>query len=266
MLVIAHRGNNKEAFENSFGAYEKSVACGADRIELDVMLTKDGHAVINHDDHLMHATGKNLYCSELTRNELRGLRQVGGESVPFLDEVVERFLPRIELNIEIKGNNPASASAVSKIISKHPLREKIIVSCFSPDPLIYMRDHCPDIKRACLTGDDEIPWPNFSHLAILNFMQMTNSHIVHPRIGQISEIFMEQCKFRGWKVFSWSPMIGEDQARESWWIMLKTLGVDGHCTNYPTEFTQWLKNEEKFEARIKNIVNSGKPNGGQYAY
>jgi hypothetical protein len=48
--------------------------------------------------------------------------------------------------------------------------------------------------------------------------------------------------------------------------MLKTLGVDGHCTNYPTEFTQWLKNEEKFEARIKNIVNSGKPNGGQYAY
>lgn len=266
MLVIAHRGNNKEAFENSFNAYEKSVQCGAARIELDVMLTKDGHAVINHDDHLMHATGKDLYCSHMTRSEINVLKQSGGERVPFLDEVIERFLPQIEINIEIKGNDPESARAVSKIIRNHPLREKIIVSCFSPEPLIYMRDHCPDIQRACLTGDDEMPWPYFSHMAILNFMQMTNASIVHPRMGQLSEAFMEQCKFRGWKVFTWAPMIGEDVARESWWIMLKTLEVDGHCTNYPRELIQWLSHENAFNAKITQILNSDNFSGGQHAY
>jgi glycerophosphoryl diester phosphodiesterase len=256
MLVIAHRGNNKEAFENSFTAYEKSVESGAHRIELDVMLTRDGHAVINHDDHLMHATGKNLFCSKLHRAEFRGLRQIHGDAVPFLDEVVERFLGRIELNIEIKGNNPAAAAAVQKIIGNHPLRDKIIVSCFFPEPLIYMRDHCPDVQRACLTGDDDLPWPFFSHLAIVNFMQMTSSHIVHPRMGQISENFMDQCRSRGWKVFTWAPMVGEDVARESWWAMLRTMGVDGHCTNYPRELHQWLEQEEAFDVKLQKLVGS----------
>ena len=253
MIVIAHRGNNKEAFENSFSAYEKSVTCGADRIELDVFLTKDGHAVINHDNHLMHATGKNLYCSDMTRAELKHINQVNGDPVPFLDEAVDRFLSRIELNIEIKGNDPESARAVRDIIGKHPLRNKIIVSSFFPEPLIYMRDKCPDIRRACLTGDTEIPWPYFAHLAIVNFMQMTSCDIVHPRIGQICESFMDQCRARSWKVDTWAPMDGEEQARESWWTLLKTHHVDGHCTNYPTEFIRWLKNEELIDNRAQSL-------------
>ena len=258
MIVIAHRGNNKEAFENSFSAYEKSVECGADRIELDVLLTKDGHAIINHDDHLMHSTGKNLYCSKLTRNELKKLRQVNGDPIPFLDEVVDQFLSRIELNIEIKGNNPESARAVCEILNNHPLREKIIVSCFFPEPLIYMREKSPDIKRACLTGDIEVPWPHFSHLSILNFMQMTSCNIVHPRISQICESFMDQCQARSWKVFTWAPMDGEEQARESWWTLIRTLGVDGHCTNYPTEFKQWLNTEDLIDQRAQRIVTLNK--------
>jgi glycerophosphoryl diester phosphodiesterase len=256
MLVIAHRGNNKEAFENSFLAYEKSVECGAQRIELDVTLTRDGHAVINHDDHLMHATGKNLYCSKLHRAEFKGLTQRNGQPVPFLDEVVERFLDRIEINIEIKGRNPAAAQAVQKIIGHHRLRHKIIVSCFYPEPLLYMRDQCSDIQRACLTGDDDLPWPFFSHLAIVNFMQMVSSTIVHPRMSQISENFMDQCHARAWKVYTWSPMTGEDVARESWWTMLRSLGVDGHCTNYPRELCEWLKSEHQFDVKAQKLLAS----------
>lgn len=257
MLVIAHRGNNKEEFENSFSAYEKSVSCGAHRIELDVLLTKDGHAVINHDDHLMHSTGKNLYCSELTRKEFSHLQLQNGDPVPFLDEVVERFLDRIQLNIEIKGNNPESARAVRDIVGKHRLVDKIVVSSFCPEPLIYLRDYCPNIARACLTGDDELPWPNFAHLAVLNFMHMTSSNIVHPRMSQLSEQFMDQSRSRGWKVYTWSPMIGEDQDRESWWTMLKSLEVDGHCTNYPKEFILWQKNEAAADQRSQQLLNFG---------
>ena len=266
MLVIAHRGNNKEAFENSFSAYEKSVECGADRIELDVVLSKDGHAVINHDDHLMHATGKSLYCSRLTRAEISSLKQVHGEPVPFLDEVVERFLGRIELNIEIKGNNPDAGRAVGAIIGRHSQRDRVIVSSFFPEALIYMRDHHSDIKRACLTGDDELPWPYFSHLAIVNFMAMTSANIVHPRMGMISDGFMDQCKARGWKVYTWSPMVGEDHARESWWTFLKALEVDGHCTNYPREFIQWQKNQKILDERAQRLISIGNIRGRDDAH
>ncbi len=178
MLVIAHRGNNKEALENSRDAYEKAIACGARRIELDVQLTRDGHAVINHDDSLFHTTGKHLYCSQLDRKQLSAIQLHNGEALPFLDEVIERFLPRIELNIEIKGNNPRLASATSKVLKGNPYREKLIISCFSPEPLLYMRDHDSDLKRACLVGDDAVPWPFFSHLSILNFMHMVSATII----------------------------------------------------------------------------------------
>jgi len=266
MLVIAHRGNNKEAFENSFSAYEKSVECGAHRIELDVVVSKDGHAVINHDNHLMHATGKSLYCSELTRAEISNLKLVNGEPIPFLDEVVERFLNRIELNIEIKGRSVASAKAVASIIARHANRDRVIVSSFFPESLIYLKENCPDIQRACLTGDDALPWPYFSHLAILNFMAITSANIVHPRMGMISEPFMDQCKARGWKVFTWSPMVGEDHARESWWTMLRALEVDGHCTNYPREFSQWLKNQNSLDERAMRLLNLGNIRGAHHAH
>jgi glycerophosphoryl diester phosphodiesterase len=266
MLVIAHRGNNKEAFENSFSAFEKSVECGAHRIELDVVLSKDGHAVINHDDHLMHATGKAIFCSKLTKVELANLKLLNGEPIPFLNEVVERFLGRIELNIEIKGNNAEAGRAVGDIIGRHSQRDKVIVSSFFPESLVYMRNHHPDIQRACLTGDDELPWPYFSHLAILNFMTMTASTIVHPRMGQISASFMDQCKSRGWKVFTWSPMVGEDHGREAWWTLLKTLDVDGHCTNFPRELGNWLRHQTALDERAKRLLTFGNFRGKQDAH
>jgi glycerophosphoryl diester phosphodiesterase len=266
MLVIAHRGNNKEAFENSFSAFEKSVESGAHRIELDVVLSKDGHAVINHDDHLMHSTGKHLYCSQLTRTEISAIKLLNGEPVPFLDEVVERFLNRIELNVEIKGNNPASGKVVGNIVGRHRLRDKVIASSFFPEALLYLRDHHPDIQRACLTGDDDLPWPHFAHLAIVNFMAMTSASIVHPRMGQVSAEFMDQSKARGWKVFTWAPMVGEDHSRESWWTYLKTLEVDGHCTNYPRELVGWLSTQKSLDDRAARLLTSANNKGLAHAY
>lgn len=253
MKIIAHRGNNKEALENSRDAYEKAVQCGAQRIELDVQLTKDGHAVINHDDHLIHTTGQNLLCSNLTRAELANIKLTSGEAIPFLDEVVQKFLPRIELNIEIKGNNPALAAATAKVLQGSNHRKKVIISCFEPLPLQYMRDHEPDLARACLVGDDELPWPFFSHLAPINFMQMTDAKIIHPRMDMVNANFMDQAKARGWKVYTWSPMIGEDQNRENIWITLMTMGVDGHCTNYPTEMKKWLSEIEEYQRHVKQL-------------
>ena len=256
MQVIAHRGNNKEALENSFTAYDKAVECGAIRIELDIQLTRDGHPVINHDDHLLHTTGKNLYCSNLDRSEFRRIPLLNGDPVPFLDEVLERYLPKIELNIELKGNLIATGANTAKVVTKSKYSDKIIFSSFCPEPLLAVRDKLPNVQRACLIGDDDIPWPQFSHLAVLNFMNMVGASIVHPRAGMVSEQFMDQAESRGWKVFTWSTMAGEDESKESVWTILKTLGVHGHCTNYPRELIKWLHESEMYDRKVKEIFKS----------
>lgn len=235
MLVIAHRGNNKEVLENSYDAYERAVQCGAKRIELDIQLTKDQVPVINHDDSLIHTTKKDLYCSDLTFAELKQIKLIDGTPIPTLDEVLERFLHRIELNIEIKGNEIASSVQTVKRLAKQPHRDRTIISSFHLEPLLYFKAHAPDLRRACLIGDDEVHWPHLAHKSALIFMQEADSKILHPRYDQVSENLMDQAIARGWQVFTWATMVGEDQCMHAIWTTLKSFGIDGHCTNYPRE-------------------------------
>ena len=49
-LIYAHRGASLDAPENTMAAFELAAQYGADGIELDVVLTKDGEVVVIHDD------------------------------------------------------------------------------------------------------------------------------------------------------------------------------------------------------------------------
>lgn len=240
MKVIAHRGANKEAFENSWEAYERAIAVGADRIELDVHLTKEGDLVIYHDFTPKTLNGITAPFSALSTKDIRKFKLPNGEAMPFLDEVCERLLPRIELNIEIKGRSTELADRVGRLSMGQSLRDKIIVSCFNREPLEHLAQHFPEIKRACLLGADNLGWPYFAHYAPGVFLDLAHTNILHPQLSLITPNLMDQAKARGWVVYGWSPMVGEDQDREGIWSMLKTLEVDGFCTNYPRELRNWL--------------------------
>jgi glycerophosphoryl diester phosphodiesterase len=241
MLVIAHRGANREATENSWSAFERAIDAKAERIELDVQLSKDGHAVIMHDDELLRMTGFDGRISRLTRPELQKLRLANGEPLPFLDEVVERLLPRIELNIEIKGTSEALAAVVGDLVAHHPRREAVIVSCFMAEPLVWLRRHAPEIRRACLWSIDTFQWPFFATLAPQVFLEKAGTNVLHPHAGLVTENLMDQARSRGWLVYAWSAMAGEEQDREGLWTALKTFGLHGLCTNYPRQLRSWLE-------------------------
>lgn len=241
MLVIAHRGANREALENSWSAFGKAVEGGAARIELDVQLSADGHAVVLHDDRLDRTVGQYGRISQLQRSELARLKLVNGEPIPFLDEVVERLLPKIELNIEIKGASEVLAAVVGRLVAKHPRREAVIVSSFCAEPLVWLRRHAPEIKRACLWSIDTFQWPRFATLAPQVFLERAGTNILHPHMGLVNENLMDQAAARGWLVYSWSPMAGEERDREGVWSALKTFGIHGHCTNYPRQLRRWLE-------------------------
>ncbi len=250
MLVIAHRGANKEALENSWEAFEKSIEIGADRIELDVHLSSDGHPVIFHDHILNPLFFKEMeYPCDiglLTRKQLLDFKLKNNESLPFLDEVLEKLLGRIELNIEIKGSSLELTQAVLELIERQSptLKQKIIVSSFRFEPLVYLADKAPDIRCAALWYKSQMYWPYLSLKLPKQFMEKCQTSIFHPLARDLDERLMDLARESGWIVYPWTEMKGEDHDKEKLWEKLLNFGVHGLCTNYPRELKLWLSNNK----------------------
>ena len=253
MLVIAHRGANKEALENSWQAFEAAIAGGAERIELDVHLTADGEIAINHDLELIATTGRRGDISGLSRGELESWPLKNGDPIPFLDQVIEKVLPRVELNIEIKGNSEGLAEKVALMVEDSGLDQKVVISSFCYEPLVYLWRHHPHLRRACLWGDWP-RWPWLSYQSPLVMMHECRANIFHPYTDWLDENIMEQAKARGWLVFPYVSMRGEEEDKQKLWSWLQSIGVDGLCTNYPRQMRQWLKDLKSERSMIQRLA------------
>ena len=147
VLNIAHQGGEDEFPSNTMYAFKRAVRAGADMLELDVGVTRDGKVVVSHDTTLDRTTnGKGTIASRTLRQirrldgaywfaagddayrhdrrraayRLRGIAtgkrkppkgfKRSDFRVPTLAQVLRAF-PRTPINIEIKGRTPAEADA-----------------------------------------------------------------------------------------------------------------------------------------------------------
>ena len=123
-VILAHRGASGLRPENTMPAYELALANGADILELDVRMTRDGRVVVFHDKNAKRVTGRDALIRELDFAELRKLdagrmfTRDGGRTYPFRDkgilvptlgEVLDKF-PLARVNIEIKQKKPSNPS------------------------------------------------------------------------------------------------------------------------------------------------------------
>ena len=252
MLVIAHRGANREAIENSWSAFDKAIAGGSQRIELDVQMTADGEAVIMHDDTLERTCGVDVSVASLTRAQLEAIKLLNGEQIPFLDDVLTKLLPLIELNVEIKDHTDRAAAEVARLLKKSNFLNRVVISSFYPAPLSYLANTNQDLQLACLWGD-VVTWPHFAAFSPPVFMQSCRAKIFHPWTNFLTFEVMEQARVRGWKVYPYTSYMGEESDRESLWALMQTFGVDGLCTNYPREFKEWLAKNSNADARLNAL-------------
>lgn len=70
-LIVAHRGASVAAPENTMTAFRLAVEMGADAIELDVHMTRDGQLAVIHDDTLDRTTNLRGPVGDRTMDELR---------------------------------------------------------------------------------------------------------------------------------------------------------------------------------------------------
>lgn len=109
-LISGHRGAAAYAPENTLAAFRAGWERGADLLEMDVQMTRDGHVVVIHDAALDRTTNGTGFVGEKTLPDLRVLdagfwfdAAFAGERIPTFEEVVAWAKGRIGLNVELKS-------------------------------------------------------------------------------------------------------------------------------------------------------------------
>jgi glycerophosphoryl diester phosphodiesterase len=129
-LIIGHRGASAVALENTIAAFEAAIAAGADGIEFDVRLSRDGVPVIIHDDTLSRTHGVRRRVVDLTAEELRSV------GVPSLRELFELMAGNgLLLCLEIKSREPELPELCCRMVREFGFEERVIVECFDLDVL-----------------------------------------------------------------------------------------------------------------------------------
>lgn len=106
VLVVSHRGEWRQAPENSLKAIELAIEVGADIVEIDVAKTKDGHLVLMHDKTINRTTTGKGNIADWTLDSLRTLKLRNGAGtpthhrIPTLEEALLLAKGRLMLNLD----------------------------------------------------------------------------------------------------------------------------------------------------------------------
>lgn len=221
--IIAHRGASGHAPENTMAAFRLAMEHHADGIELDVMLSRDGHIVVIHDatvDRTTNGTGK---VSTLTLEELQKLDAGNGEHIPTLQEVLDAFGDQWLINIELKNYATPFDSlpvVVAQMVKRMGLTDSVIISSFIPFNFPRFRRHCPNVKQGLLT----LP----GH-AKLKLWRLFRYDALHPYFEDVDADLVAAEKAHQRQINTYTVDDPADIRR------LAALGVDSIITNLPQE-------------------------------
>eukprot|EP00850_Spirogloea_muscicola_P006250 SM000029S10545 [mRNA] locus=s29:711013:715056:+ [translate_table: standard] len=183
--VAAQRWPRPTVRENTLPSFARAAAAGADFVELDAQVTRDGHAVVFHDNLVLTADGDAKPVAELTLAQFRGVgpqpdgsdgrqllrRGVDGRPGVWkeevegplctLHEVLEQLDPRVGVNVEVKFNElqPVGEAEIDRLL--HPIlatvkesgkKRNIFFSTFFPSAATSLRKLQDDHPVLFLTG------------------------------------------------------------------------------------------------------------------
>jgi glycerophosphoryl diester phosphodiesterase len=228
--IFAHRGASGYAPENTMAAFQKALEMGADGIELDVHLSKDGHLIVCHDETLQRTTNGMGWIKDMTLEEIRQYdggswfnKTYLGEKVPVLQEVLDLIRStKILLNVEIKNGiviYPGIERKVINLIRRYGLEERTTISSFYHYSLVECKRIDPLIKTGVLYVAGWLePW---------KYAKKIQANALHPIHYNINPAFLEGCRIYGLDINTYT--VNEEKDMES----LARMGITGMITNYP---------------------------------
>jgi glycerophosphoryl diester phosphodiesterase len=167
-LVFAHRGGALLAPENTMAALDNGLALGADGLEIDVQLSRDGIPVVIHDRTLDRTTDHRGPVNGLTAAELArvdaGYHFTRNGAHPFRGQgigvtTLEAVLAKhrsARIILELKGGEPELARAAGALIRKADAVDRICVGSFYQPAIDTIRAECPEIVTSA--SESEARW------------------------------------------------------------------------------------------------------------
>lgn len=229
-FVLGHRGVRGPTVgvtENTLGAFELAIEAGADGVELDVRLAKDGTVVVVHDATLTRISlGEHTSrVDELSLAELRAVELPGSQQISTLEEVLSwslRHQCRVNIELKHEGADPTRLVAgVADVVASVTRPERLLFSSFDRQTVLALAARLEGQVVAWLTEytieltPEVLALPDRGVIAI------------HPRHTLLERLALTALRQRFSLVNTWTV---NDPARVA---ELAELGVDTIITDDP---------------------------------
>lgn len=246
-LIIAHRGASALAPENTLAAFRRAVEDGADGVEFDVRLAKDGVPVVVHDASLLRTAGIKKRVCDLTAEQLsridagswfnaypRHTRSAfADEGVPTLRSVLQTLETidgpiYIELKCERGEDVSPVVDAVCREIADSPRLGNVIIKSFHLAVIPRARAVLPGVQTAALFA------PKIMRLLrkekyLINIASELGADHLSLHKSMVSRKLVRQAEKRGLPVTVWT-------VNASRWVPRGAkLGLFAMITNDPTK-------------------------------
>jgi glycerophosphoryl diester phosphodiesterase len=253
-ISIAHRGCAGESPENTIPAFERALAQGADVLESDIHLTRDGVPILIHDTIIDRVTDASGSVADFTADELRRFdagyhfSPDGGQThpyrnrgvrIPSLEEAFRHF-PDTRFNLELKAPGPGLIDATLKLVAQHR-REAITLLTAGDDGIMtQLRGHLGSFANPIAQGASERDIREFLDCAAAGTSPPPGPMAlqVPPEFGGQPLVNAPLIKFAhasGIQLHVWTINDPAEMRR------LLDLGADGIITDYPRRLAEVIR-------------------------
>lgn len=256
VLNIAHRGASAYAPEHTLAAYQMAVNQGADYLEIDIQMTKDGRLIAMHDETVNRTTNGNGAVKHLTLEQIKQLDAGSwfnkkypqyakdaylGAPVLTLDEIFQTFGSRVGYYIETKTPElyPGMEEKLVQIMKKYHLigrngqQQPVIIESFSPESLLKIHKLEPSIPLVQLLWFiGPSPIQEIELLAIKGYADG-----VAPNYNHLTQTYVKKAHAYGLSVHPYTVNETADMKKLIGW------GVDGLITNFPDTLQEVKKDQ-----------------------
>lgn len=225
----AHRGASTYCPENTMMAFYTGLYMGANGIETDVRLTKDGVPVLFHDRTVDRVTDGTGALADFTFEQLQQLNVRNGEltdKIVAFEDFLQHFAHRdITFAIELKG--PGVEEVTAELIRRYGVQKKCIVTSFKYAYLERMHELAPELKLGYLVEDvtEEL----------LEKMKAIGCDEVCPKACYVTPENVQLWHRAGFRVRAWGVNTEELMRR------VYESGADGMTVNFPDKLSALRK-------------------------
>ena len=220
-IVIAHRTCPLDAAENSLEGIARARLLGADAVEIDVRLTRDGQPVLMHDRTMRRTTGAIGPTRWRTSGAVRQLRLANGEQVPTFAEALSALPLALRLAIDVKS--PRAVDAILAEISSQGAERRVLMWSQHASVVRATVGRCPGIECSLLR-DTRTSWGD---RAFLRAASRCGAHGISAGWDRVTPRFAQQTRAQGLRLYSWcrSPNVALD----------RLVLLDGIVSDFPAE-------------------------------